>query len=66
MAASSESKSELYVFARFHAREGMEEKLTAAMRAMLLVVRTEPGCIAIEVFPIDSRQQALLLTLALG
>jgi len=50
VAASSESKSELYIFARFHAREGMDEKLAAAMRAMLLVVRAEPGCIAIEVF----------------
>ncbi|HEX3431560.1 MAG TPA: putative quinol monooxygenase [Rhizomicrobium sp.] len=41
---------ELYVFARFHAREGMEEAVAKAMREMLAPVRAEPGCITIDVF----------------
>ena len=48
--ASHKREPQLYIFARFHAREGMKEKLAAAMRAMLAPVRAETGCIAIEVF----------------
>src|SRR5579862_167360 len=44
------SDSELYIFARFHAREGMEERVAIAMREMLPPVRAETGCISIEVF----------------
>ena len=41
---------ELFIFARFHAREGSELAIAAAMRAMLPPVRAEPGCLGIEVF----------------
>lgn len=44
------SGSELYIFAQFHVREGVEEKMTAAMREMLPPVRAEAGCISIQVF----------------
>lgn len=44
------SDAELYIFARFHAREGMEERVAAAMREMLPLVRGEAGCISIAVF----------------
>jgi len=41
---------ELFIFARFHAREGEEEAVAAAMREMLGLVRAEAGCLAIEAF----------------
>lgn len=41
---------ELFIFARFHARAGEEEKIAAAMREMLPPVRAEAGCLGIEVF----------------
>src|SRR5690348_17347601 len=47
---SQRGEQELYVFARFHAREEMEEKVATAMREMLPPVRGETGCISIEVF----------------
>lgn len=40
----------LYIFARFRARAGEEERLAAAMRDMLPPVRAEAGCLAIDVF----------------
>lgn len=40
----------LFVFARFHAREGEEDAVAAAMRDMRDPVRAEPGCLAIEYF----------------
>jgi quinol monooxygenase YgiN len=45
-----ERKHHLYIFARFHAREGLEERVAQAMREMLPPVRAESGCIFIEVF----------------
>ena len=42
--------SELFVFARFHAREGEEGAVAAAMGEMLGPVRAEPGCLAIDAF----------------
>jgi quinol monooxygenase YgiN len=48
--ASHKREPQLYIFVRFHAREGMEEKLAAAMHEMLPPVRAEAGCISIEVF----------------
>jgi quinol monooxygenase YgiN len=42
--------SELYIFVRFHAREGMKERVAAAMREMLSPVRAETGCISINAF----------------
>src|SRR5215469_1943567 len=44
------ASKELYIFARFHAREGMEENVATAMREMLPPVRNEAGCISIAVF----------------
>ena len=42
---------------RFHAREGQEEAIAAAMREAALDVRAEPGCLGIEYFrsPRDQR-----------
>ena len=40
----------LFVFARFHAREGEEAAVAAALRDTLAASRTEPGCLAIEAF----------------
>jgi quinol monooxygenase YgiN len=47
---SGPPKSELYVFARFHAREGVEEEIAGAMQEMLPPVRAETGCISIQIF----------------
>jgi quinol monooxygenase YgiN len=41
---------QLFIFARFHARDGEEDTVGAAMRDMLGPSREEPGCLAIEVF----------------
>lgn len=41
---------ELFIFARFHALEGEEDAVAAAMRDMRGPVRAEPGCLAIECF----------------
>ncbi|HEY2444187.1 MAG TPA: putative quinol monooxygenase [Rhizomicrobium sp.] len=41
---------ELFIFARFHAREGEEQNVAAALRDMLGPVRAEPGCLAIDAF----------------
>ncbi len=41
---------ELYIFARFHAREGCEGAVGEAVRAVLESSREEPGCLAIHAF----------------
>jgi quinol monooxygenase YgiN len=41
---------ELFIFARFHAREGEEDAIAAALRDQLGPVRVESGCLAIEAF----------------
>lgn len=41
---------ELAIFARFHAREGQEDAVAAALRGQLGPVRAEPGCLAIDAF----------------
>jgi len=41
---------EIFIFARFHARAGQEEALAGALRDMLVPVRAEAGCLAIDVF----------------
>ena len=38
---------ELFIFARFHAREGQEDVLAALLREQVGPVRAEPGCLAI-------------------
>ncbi|MGH7124565.1 MAG: putative quinol monooxygenase [Stellaceae bacterium] len=41
---------ELFVFARFHAREGKEAELAALLREQVPFVRSEPGCLMIDVY----------------
>jgi quinol monooxygenase YgiN len=41
---------ELCIFARFHAREGKQDALAAALQDQLGLVRAENGCLAIEAF----------------
>jgi len=41
---------ELTIIARFHAKDGADEAVAAAMRQMLPPVRAEAGCLGIEVF----------------
>jgi quinol monooxygenase YgiN len=41
---------ELTIFARFHARDGQEEAVAAALRDQRGPVRTEPGCLEIEAY----------------
>lgn len=41
---------ELFIFARFQAREGREQGVAAALREMLGPVRAESDCLAIDVF----------------
>jgi quinol monooxygenase YgiN len=41
---------ELFIFARFHAREGEEANVGAAIREVLAPSRAEPGCVAIDGF----------------
>jgi quinol monooxygenase YgiN len=41
---------ELTIFARFHAREGQEAAVAAALRATLAETRGEAGCLAIQAF----------------
>jgi quinol monooxygenase YgiN len=38
---------ELFIFAKFHARDGQEEALAAALRDVLAPSREEPGCLEI-------------------
>jgi len=38
---------ELFIFGRFHALEGKEEEVAAALREVLPPSRSEPGCLAI-------------------
>jgi quinol monooxygenase YgiN len=38
---------ELYIFARFHAQEGREDEVEAALREVVPLARAEPGCRAI-------------------
>jgi quinol monooxygenase YgiN len=50
---------ELFIFARFHAREGDEAVVAAALRDVVVPTRPEPGCLAINAFRSirDSRQR---------
>ena len=38
---------ELFIVARFHARDGAEEAVAAALREVLPPTRDEPGCVEI-------------------
>ncbi|SEE10917.1 Quinol monooxygenase YgiN [Rhizobiales bacterium GAS191] len=41
---------ELFIFARFHAREGQETAVEAALRDEVRASREEPGCLAHDAF----------------
>ena len=41
---------QLFVFIRFHAREGQEGAVAAAIREVVIPSRAEAGCVAIEAF----------------
>jgi quinol monooxygenase YgiN len=41
---------ELFIFARFHVRAGMEGDAGAVLREQIRHVRSEAGCLAIDVF----------------
>ena len=41
---------ELFIFGKFHAREGCEDALGEAMRKVVLATREEPGCLEVHGF----------------
>ena len=41
---------ELYIFARFHSHEGLEDTVYAALQSQVAATRGERGCIAINAF----------------
>jgi quinol monooxygenase YgiN len=41
---------ELFIFARFHAKEGLEAAVQKALAEQVIATRTEPGCLAINAF----------------
>jgi quinol monooxygenase YgiN len=41
---------ELFIFARFHAREGKEAELADLLRRQIRLVRGEPGCLMIDAY----------------
>jgi quinol monooxygenase YgiN len=42
--------SELFIFARFHAKEGLQEAVAATIREVLSPSQKEPGCLSIHAF----------------
>jgi quinol monooxygenase YgiN len=42
--------TELFIFARFHARPGQETGVEAALRKVIAPTRHEPGCLSIHAF----------------
>jgi quinol monooxygenase YgiN len=42
--------SELFIFARFHAQEGKQDSVAAAIREVLGPTRLETGCLSIDAF----------------
>jgi quinol monooxygenase YgiN len=41
---------ELYIFARFHARPGLETEVAEAVHDVIAATRHEPGCVGIQAF----------------
>jgi len=41
---------ELFIFARFHARDGQDGAVAAVLREVIGPTREEPGCLAIEAY----------------
>ena len=48
--SSREAPLELFIFARFHAHEDQDAAVAAALRAVVIPTRAEPGCLAINAF----------------
>ena len=42
--------SELFIFARFHAKEGLQKEVAATIQEVLSPTRQEPGCVSINAF----------------
>jgi quinol monooxygenase YgiN len=42
--------SELFIFASFHAKEGMQESVAATIQEVLAPTRREAGCVRIDAF----------------
>jgi quinol monooxygenase YgiN len=45
-----DEQRELFIFARFHAREGEEDAIEAALREEVPQARDDPGCLAIDAY----------------
>lgn len=50
MSIDLETTTELFIFARFHARPGHEDAVDAAIQEVLSPTRAEPGCLGINAF----------------
>jgi quinol monooxygenase YgiN/antitoxin (DNA-binding transcriptional repressor) of toxin-antitoxin stability system len=46
----AEHPMELFIFARFHSREGQQDAVAAALRDVIPPTRAEPGCRAVEAY----------------
>jgi quinol monooxygenase YgiN len=42
--------SEIFIFARFHAKEGLEQTVAETIREVLGPTRQEPGCLSIHLY----------------
>jgi quinol monooxygenase YgiN len=49
---------EIFIFARFHARQGQEAAVEKALQEQVAITRSEPGCLMIDAFraTTDTRQ----------
>lgn len=50
MDVSKEKDDRLYVFARFHAKAGLEDRVEQAIVKVLGPTRNEPGCLGVNMF----------------
>ena len=57
---------ELYIFARFHAREGCEAEVAAALREVAAPSREEPGCLGLRDLPVDQGSPACSIFIRIG
>jgi quinol monooxygenase YgiN len=42
--------SEIFIFARFHAKEGLQQAVAESIREVLGPTRQEPGCLSIHAY----------------
>lgn len=50
MGARANTSTQLFIIGRFHAREGQEDEVAAALREVVPRSRAEPGCRAIAAY----------------